>query len=240
MSEVIENASTLDSRAEAAKQSKDEMERLIEEFRPFLHARVSRYALRSEPDQREEMYSAALIAFYEAIQNYDIEKGHFFTFANRVVCERIIDYIRGIYRQKGRTVSLDEQDEDQRSTQSAAIIELSVRSYDTQRKQEQLVDEIEQFKSELTTWGITMDSLTKQSPKHQKLREAYRKAVADLSQSTDIVQTIQLKRYFPIKAASEITGLPQKKLERARTFILASLIIRLGDYSCLSDYVSDR
>ncbi|MDR0470053.1 MAG: hypothetical protein LBH09_08795, partial [Peptococcaceae bacterium] len=82
MSEVIENASTLDSRAEAAKQSKDEMERLIEEFRPFIHARVSRYALQSGPDQREEMYSAALIAFYEAIQNYDIEKGHFFTFAN--------------------------------------------------------------------------------------------------------------------------------------------------------------
>jgi RNA polymerase sigma factor len=201
---------------------------------------VSKYALRYDQEQHEEMFSAALIAFYEAIRSYDSEKGHFFAFAERVVRERLIDFLRSMYRQRGRTTSLDAQEEDQESTQSAAIIELSVRSYDAQHKQSQLVDEIEQFKMELHTWGITMDALVKQSPKHQKLREAYRKAVATMSQSADIVQTIQLKRYFPIKAAAKITGLPQKKLERARTYILASLIIRLGDYVCLSDYVSDR
>ena len=239
MTEVIEKTDFIDSRAVAAKQSKDEMERLIEDFKPFLHSRVARYSVQADANQREEVFSVAMVAFYEAIRNYDADKGHFFPFANRVVSERIIDYIRGLYRHNGRTVPLEDEEEEQQSAQSAALVELSVRSYEAQRRQEQLVDEIEQFKSELTSWGITMDVLTKQSPKHQKVREDYRTVVAKISQSPDIIQTIQLKRYFPIKAVSEITGLPQKKLERARTFILASLIIRMGDYDYLSDYVSD-
>ena len=239
MAEVIEKTALfIDERAAAAKQSNEGMELLIEDFKPFLRSRVSKYAMKAAADQQDEMFSTAMLAFYEAVKNYDLEKGHFFPFAERVVRERLIDYIRGLYRQGGRTVPLEDENEEQQSMQSSAIIELSVRSYEARHKQEQLVDEIEQFKSELTTWGITMDALSKQSPKHQKVRESYKLAVSKVSQSPDIVQTIQIKRYFPIKAISEITGLPQKKLERARIFILASLIIKMGDYDYLSEYIN--
>jgi RNA polymerase sigma factor len=237
MVEVIEKTASLDERAVIAKQSEDETERLIEDFRPFLNARVAKYSLWSDMNQREEMFSIAMMAFYESIQKYDISKGHYFPFANRVVCERLIDYIRSIYRHEGKTVPLDEDDEERPSAQSGAIEEVSIRSYDAQRRQQSLVDEIEQFKAELTTWGITMDILTQHSPKHQKVRDTYKRVIAKICQSPDIVQTIQIKRYFPIKAVSELTGLPQKNLERARTFILASIIIKMGDYEYLSDYV---
>ncbi|MCL1805324.1 MAG: hypothetical protein FWG28_04915 [Clostridiales bacterium] len=238
MAEVIEKTAFIDDRAEAAKLSDEGMELLIEDFKPFLRSRVSKYAIKGSPDQQEDMFSTAMIAFYEAVRGYEKEKGHFFPFANRVVCERLIDHVRGIYRQSGRTVPLEEEDEEQKPASSSAIVELSIRTYEIKRKQEQLADEIEQFKSELTTWGITMETLSKQSPKHQKVRDSYRMVVSAIAQTPDIVQTIQLKRYFPIKAISEITGLPQKKLERARIFILASLIIKMGDYDYLSEYVS--
>jgi len=237
MVEVIEKTTSLDERAVIAKESGDETERLIEDFRPFLNARVAKYSLWSDMHQREEMFSIAMMAFYESIQKYDISKGHFFPFTNRVVCERLIDFIRSIYRHNGRTVPLDEEDGERPSAQSAAVEEVSIRSYDAQRRQEYLVDEIEQFKAELTTWGITMETLTKQSPKHQKVRDTYKLAISKICQTPDIVQTIQMKRYFPIKAVAELTGLPQKNLERARTFILASIIIKMGDYEYLSDYV---
>ena len=239
MDEVVEKVDILNDRAVLAKQSEAELERLIEEFKPFLNARVAKYTMHSSIDQREEMFSTALMAFYEAIKSYDSEKGHFYPFANRVVCGRLIDHIRGIYRRDGRTVPLEEEDEDQQIVQSSALVELSLRTYDERRKHETLVAEIEQFRAELNTWGITMDVLAKQSPKHQKLREAYRTCVTQICHSPDIVQTIQIKRYFPIKAVADITGLPQKKLERARTFILASLIIKMGDYDYLSEYVND-
>ncbi|MCL1982237.1 MAG: hypothetical protein FWG53_03965 [Clostridiales bacterium] len=240
MVETLEAAAMLDDRAVAAKQSDLDMEGLIEEFRPFIHSRVSKYSLRSDTGRRDELFSVALLAFYESIRRYDIEKGHFFPFADRVVRRRIIDQLRKIYSKEEQTIPLDGCFDDQSSAQTAAVDEISVRAFNEERRREMLVEEIEQFKSELSSWGITMESLASNSPKHQQLRKEYTQAVTKVQQSPDIVQTIRLKHYFPVKAVSEITGLPQKKLERARTFIIASIIIATGDYDLLSDYVNDR
>jgi len=239
MADIIENAAFLDYRAVMAKQSIDEANQLIEDFKPYLKARVSKYSLRADGNQREELFSVALVAFYESIQKYDIDKGHFFPFANRVVRERIIDSIRSFYRYEGRTVPLEHVDDEYPSAQSAAIKEISMRSYGAQRRQELMLYEIEQLNEELNAWGIDMDTLCRHSPKHKRLLETYRMVVAKICQNQDIVQTIQLKHYFPMKSIAELTGLPQKTLERARTFILASLIIKLGDYEYLSDYIVD-
>ena len=239
MEENLEQAASLDSRAAAAKQSESETERLIEEFKPFLHGRAARYSSRSDWAQREELQSVTMMAFYEAIQKYDITKGHFFPFASRVVRARIIDSVRVVYKAGEKTVPFEADNDSSPSARSSLIDEISIRSYDAQRRQEMIVDEIEQFKTELTSWGITMDALSKQSPKHRKLLKVYRAAVAKVLQNSDIVQTIQLKRYFPVKAVATLTGLPQKNVERARTFILASLIIKLGDFDYLSEYVSE-
>ena len=235
--EIIEKSAQLDERAVAAKQSKYEIEQLIESFKPFLHSKTAKYSFGYDKHQREEMFSIAMLAFYESIQSYDAEKGHFFPFANNVVSKRIIDHIRKLYRHDGKTLSLEEQDEENTSVQSAAIEKLSIQLHTAQCRQKLLVDEIEQYKEELRMWGITMDSLVSQSPKHKKLRDEYRGIIELILKNPDIIQTIQLKHYFPVKSVSEISGFPQKKLERARIFILASLIIKMGDYELLSDYV---
>jgi len=239
MAEGNEQAVNLDSRAALAKQSKVEAERLIEEFKPFLRNRVARYSLHHDEYHREELFSSALLAFYESIQNYDAEKGHFFPFANQVVCKRLIDHIRKTYKTADKIVSLEEDDERQ-SAQSAMIENISTHIYEAESRQAMLVEEIEQFKSELKAWGITMEMLSEQSPKHKALRDTYKAAVKKISESPDIMQTILLKHYFPISAVVKITKIPQKKLERARTFIIASLIIKTGDYDLLSDYVDGR
>lgn len=241
MNGEVEQAAVLDERAAAAKGSEEAMERLIEDFKPFLQSRAVRYSMGNSGDRRDELFSTAMIAFYEAVKNYDIEKGHFFQYAERVVRGRLIDFIRSIYRHEGNVVQLEpmlEEGDDKTPSQSAPIIKLSMRSYDEQIRHETIVEEIEQFKSELTTWGITMETLSKNSPKHKKLRETYRQIVAQISNSEDIIQTIQIKRYFPVKAVAEMSGLPQKNVERARTYLIASLIVKLGDYELLSEYVS--
>ena len=239
MANSFENAGQLDSRAITAKQSPEEMERLIEDFKPFLNARVAKYSLRTDGNQREELFSVALVAFHEAIQKYDAAKGHFFPFANHVVCERIIDGIRSFYRQNdGKTVPIEQEDDEYPSSQSMALNKMAMRSFEAQSRQETLKYEIQQFKEELLTWGITMNSLGKHAPKHKGLLETYKQVVVQICQNPDILQTIQLKRYFPVKPIVELTGLPQKKLERGRIFIIATLIIKFGDYDYLSEYVA--
>ena len=234
--EMIEKPVSLNQRAIAAKTSETEAKSLIEEFMPFLRGRVARYSARFDEYIREDLLSSAMMAFYEAVHSYDADKGHFYPFANRVVCARIIDNIRKISRHEGRTVSLSE-DEEQPLTESAAINVISIRKYEAERRRELLAEEIEQFMSEAATWGITMDALVRGSPKHRELRHTYKDILSAVAESPEIMQTINVKRYFPIKAISKITGLPQKKLERARIYILASLIIKTGDYELLSEYI---
>ncbi|MCL1974710.1 MAG: hypothetical protein FWG61_00945, partial [Firmicutes bacterium] len=120
MAEVVEKTAFLDDRAVAAKLSEEAMNRLIEDFKPFLKGCVAKYSRRYDENQRDELFSSAMLAFFEAIKSYDAAKGHFFPFANRVVNKRIIDHIRKIYRQEGKTVSFDETNAEQQSAQSAA------------------------------------------------------------------------------------------------------------------------
>jgi len=239
MDDVFEKTRDLDDRAAAAKVSKDEAERLINDFYPYLGKCVAKY---SQQDKRyhEELFSTAVMAFYESIRSYSMEKGHFFPFANHVINKRIIDHLRKIYKHDGRTFSLEGGDEAATAAQSAAIDNISVRLYEAQRRQEQLAEEIEQFKAELGAWGITMEALSEQSPKHKALLDTYRQAVQRMAVTPNIVQIIRNKHYFPVKTIAYVTGLPQKKIERARTFLLASLILKVGDYELLSDYVGDR
>ena len=240
MDESIVKSANLDERATAARQSKAEMESLIIDFQTFLHGFVYKYSQFQQEDRREELYSTAAVAFCEAIRGYDAQKGHFFPFANRVIKQRVFDHLRRIYKHEGKTVPLEDGDDGQEAqAQSAAITDASISLYEAHRRKERLADEIEQFKAELSVWGITMADLAKQSPKHRTLREEYRRIVTAVAHMPDILQTIQIKRYLPVQAISKLINFPPKKLERARTFILASLILKTGDYDLLSDYVKD-
>ena len=239
MREVIETALNLDCRVGEAKGSHKAMEALIEDFKPFLHGRVVKYSLQCDAHRQEDLFSVAMVAFYEAIRSYDPEKGHFFPFVDRVVCGRIVDQLRMIYRHEGKTVPLEEEVDGQLPNALGAVDRISVFRYEENRRHEYLVDEIEQFKSELLTWGITMETLSKHSPKHRKLRDIIKSAIAITLNDDDILQTILLKRYVPVKTISKTAGVSPKKLERARTFILAAVIIKTGDYSVLSSYVDD-
>jgi len=235
--DTIEQPASLDERANKAKQSDDEAKELIEEFMPFLRGRAVRFSGRFEEHLQEDLLSTAMMAFYEAVQSYDSSRGHFFPFANRVVNARIIDQVRKLSKHEVKTIPLNLDDDEPHSSQSSAINVISMRHYDAELRRERLADEIEQFKLEAALWGITLDSLVKSSPKHRELRHTYKDILTTVAKNPDIMQTIHLKRYFPVKAISQITGLPQKKLERARTYILASLVIKTGDYELLNEYI---
>ena len=235
--EIIEQPASLDERANKAKQSEIEAKELIEEFMPFLRSRVARYSARFDNFQQEDLLSTAMMAFYEAVTSYDDDKGHFFPFASRVVTARIIDQVRKISRHEGKTVPLDLDEDEPQLSQSSAINVISMRNYSEELRRERLAEEIEQFKAEAALWGITMDSLVRGSPKHRELRHTYKDILLTVAKNPDIMQTIHLKRYFPIKEISRITGLPHKKLERARTYIIASLVIKTGDYELLTEYI---
>jgi RNA polymerase sigma factor len=96
---------------------------------------------------------------------------------------------------------------------------------------------LEEYGRELAVWGIKLENLVKHSPKHKTLRDACRRAIGEILRDGDAVTLIFGKKRFPMKKISEITGLPLKKLERLRIYIMAVLIILKGDYEYLPEYI---
>ena len=226
----------IDRRAEMALNNKDEFERLLSEFRPLLHARVSRLAGCSK-DLRDDMTSVAYMAFYESVKKYDKRKGHFFRFLNTVVRLRLIDNLRQLYARRIETVSL-EVETDGGGNLSPFTDKASIEGYNEDIRRSCFAIEIDSFKKELAEWNITMDDLVMCSPKHARLRELYKRVVNSIVNDAEIVQIIFTKHYFPIKKISTLTEIPHKKIERGRIFILASLIIHTGDYEHIKYYIS--
>lgn len=235
--ETIVHPASLDERAADARQSEDGAIALIEEFLPFMKGRVVKYSYQLDESTREDMLNIAMSAFYEAVHSYDIKKGHFYPFANRVVCARLIDHVRMLNKHEVKSVPLETDNEDSYDAHTSAIDLASIRSYEEGLRHELLVEEIEQFKSEIAVWGITLEDLEKASPKHSQLRKLYKEIVAIAVKTPEIAQTILIKHYFPITAVVQITGYTKKMVERARTYVLASFIIETGDYDLLSEYI---
>lgn len=238
--EAVIEASLIDERALEAKKSDAEMEKFIEDFKPYLHSRAARFSGRQNTDLHDELYSASMIALYEAVEKYDPARGHFFGFAEMVVRARILDAMRGVYRHADKEISLDslaEEDAARPSAHTELLEKHAMSSYDRQKSAEALADEIEQFKLELASWSLSMEKLEKSSPKHRRLRETYKKLVSLAAENDDIIETVLLKRYFPVKKVAALSGLPEKTIERARVYVIASLIIKTGDYQLISGFI---
>lgn len=238
MIEEIQNGIlSLDERAMAAKADKDVAEELLAEFQPFLRSQLSRYTTFIPQNERDAMHSVTMTAFYEAILSFDSEKGRFLPFAGRVVRLRLKDALRGLYAAKEKYVLQDAGDGDGEPLYSYEDAR-AYAEYQADLHNDDLSLEIQQFNADLDLWEISMEELVKQSPKHRKLRYEYDCIIEAVLADYSILQTILLKRYFPIKKIAEKTGFPQKKVERARTYLLACVIIATGDYDLLKQYIA--
>jgi len=234
---ALDQTVSIDEKAITAKQSKDQLEQLIAEFTPFLRRRLAKYAVHIRgAHQKEDMFSIIMTAFYEAVMAFDAQKGRFIPFADRVICARMIDHLRKFYRNERMTAPAEIEGAAP-SALPAAISKISMDHYKEERENALLAEELEQFVTELGEWGITIEQLTRRSPKHERLLGACRDIVSVIAQDPEIMRTVQKKHYLPIKAIAELTGEPYKKLERLRTYLLAALIVKTGDYQYISGYI---
>ena len=234
---AIPKPTDLNSRALTARESETEMENLLSDFNPFFAHTAVKYAIRASHEHKDELFNVAQMGFYEAVKKFDETKGHFFPFAKLVVRNSIVDHIRKVYRKKGDVVSLDDDCEADGRKMSKLVGKVSIERYDSDMRQKKIAEELNQFRQDLASWRISMESLVKESPKHLALKTSYKGIVQIIMNTPEILDTITKKHYLPVKEISKLSGLPQKKIERARTFILATILIKIGDYDFLSDYV---
>ena len=226
----------VNERVEKIKNNEEEINKLVEDYKPFIASCVEKITGRYVRYGEDDELSIALIAFVEAVKSYESKKGSFLSFAQSVIKRRLIDYYRKEKRHDN-VVYLNEYYNNEEDKEIDYSVDESLEQFSREEISRYRRLELEQLKKELDGWGITFLQLAEASPKHEKTRKMYNEIVAFLLSRPDCIKLIKQKKYIPIIDIEKSLKLPRKKIERARKYIIAAILISTGDYQYLRDYL---
>ena len=218
---------SLEDRISRAKDEKDEANRLISEFKPFIASVVQKKVGRFVEYGVDEELSVGLMAFKEAIDSYDRQKSKFLSFARMVISMRLIDYYRKL--KKERTVSIESSDRS-----DIAADESSMEQYKIADENEKRILEIIEYRNLLKKWGISLEQLVDISPQKEDLREQYKMVARVIAGNESILKALLKTKRLPVKEIENILSIHPKKLERGRIYIIAMVLAMVAGFSYLN------
>ncbi|SFG92898.1 RNA polymerase sigma factor [Sporolactobacillus nakayamae] len=211
---------------------------IIESYQPFIKKVVSKVCNRFI-DQTMDEFSVGLVAFNEAINQYQKGQGSkFLTFADMVIRRRIIDFIRKESRQM-RHIYLDQTKPSDENTMEESFIEqqAAIDHFEEQRRINERMEQIESYQLLLLEYGITFDVLSKHCPKHADARENAKVSAKRLVERKELVSYLKKKKQLPIKDLLQFVSCSRKTIERNRKYIIALSLIYIGGFSALKSYI---
>ncbi|MGN0144188.1 MAG: RNA polymerase sigma factor SigI [Clostridium sp.] len=208
-------------------QEKMTVDKLIENHMPFIIKSISDVTGKYVSCENDESLSVGLLGFNEAIERYDNEKGHFLSYAKLVISSRIKNYLKG--ENKHVHSSIEE------------LTEMGVEFRDEKFEQEEdnslLVEQIEMLKSEINSFGFTLEDLVEEAPKQQATRENAINLSRQISKEEEFVSFMYLKKRLPIKKIVLRFGVTEKVVKRSKKFIIAVVIILDKNLSALKNWI---
>jgi RNA polymerase sigma factor len=223
-------AKTLEDTVILARKSRDKVELLISDFKPFIASVIQKRLGRYLEYGTDDELSIGLIAFNEAIHAYDKNKGKFLSFARLVITNRLIDYFRK--QSKFKTISLN-IDEDCDGPSIDILDKKAVQQYAFDDEIEDRKFEIIEYTKALKEWGISFTDLVKVSPRQESLRNDYIKTAKLIAGNLQLLNDLERSRRLPIKELEKIIGLHRKKIERGRIYIIAMVVAIINKFSFL-------
>jgi RNA polymerase sigma factor len=186
-------AASINERVAQLKHDEDEINRFVEEYKPFIAASVEKVIGRYVRYGEDDELSIALIAFVEAIRSYNSFKGSFLSFAQNVIKRRLIDYYRK-EKKHSKVVSINEYLMENGEEEVDLTTIEAVGRYTQQELAQYRRFEIEELEKELAGWGISFSELAEASPKHNSTRRIYNDIVRFLLMHPDLV--LQLRFHY--------------------------------------------
>ena len=226
--------------------SEERLEELVQTWRRPLLVCAGRCVNRFVTEQDEE-WSVTLLAFQEAVKNYDRSKGDFWPFASTVVQRRLTDHLRKQYKEEqityvepGVLTGETEKEAESRggidSEVRRSLSEASVDNGDWPGKYT-IADEIEAVQEEFRKYGLCFYDLTSCSPKAEKSRKKCTAAAKALLEDAALMEQMEKTGTLPMKELEKKSGVSRKILDKHRRYLIAAAVILRGEYPLLAEYL---
>lgn len=200
---------------------------LIENHMPFIIKSISDVTGRYVSCENDEELSVGLLGFHEAIERYENEKGHFLPYAKLVIGSRIKNYLKG--ENKHRHSSLEDLTE--------KGIEIKDEYLEQQEDNSILVDEIDRLKTEISSFGFTLEDLVNEAPKQQATRVNAISLSENISKEEEFTSFMYDKKRLPIKRIVLRFMVTEKVIKRSKKFIISVVIIIDKNLSALKNWI---
>ena len=171
---------TLEDRAVLSAKDEKLKNELISEYKNFILSSASK-VLKKSVTVNDDEFMIAMIAFNEAINSYNSDKGKFLSFAAIIIHNRIVDYLRNDSRNRATPFSAIETEDD-----DGQIVEVDMPSYDSG----DLKWEIEALTEELEAYNISLFELTEVSPKSRKTKRICFDAINYIRSDKQLIDSV--------------------------------------------------
>ncbi len=189
----------------------------------------------------DDEVTVAMLAFVEAVKQYDTSKGKFISFARLVINRRMVDEYRRLLRQNpfGGN-SLDETSPNEENNQHPYEIAASVEAYEKEVKQRNLQMEIVLFEEGLLVFELSFKELIEVSPKQEAIKDVYQRIAKWLVSEPELLKRLYTDKKMPIIEILNQFEIDRKKIERGRKYILAMVVLLSSDLDLIKNYLERR
>lgn len=221
------------------KDAKEDMataDEMIRAYMPFIRKETAKFLKRPLVEENDDELSIAMIAFYEAIQDYSVIRGSFLHFAALHIKSRLIDHTRKETRHRG-VLSIDqpvsEEDDAPLMNQLADPEDLI---HETVMR-DATRTEIEEFAASIRTFGIQLSDVAEHCPQQQRTLEACRLALNYAKEQPQIMDEFLRTKRLPISLIAAGSGVDRKTLERHRKYMVALLLAYTNGYEIIRGHL---
>jgi RNA polymerase sigma factor len=210
----------------------------IEKYKPFIFSTIKELKGRYI-DETDELSTIGMLAFKEAVDSFDPDKGNFYSFAKKVIKLRLIDHYRKNKKRKDNVISILE-DREYKNKLSKIEQEKAFDQYLIEEETKLRREEIKEYVQELKEYDIKLKELEKLSPRKKKLKEMYYNSADYIAEDEDLYKNFIESHRLPAKELSENLKINRKQLDRGRKYIISLVILKKGNYEMLAEYINRR
>ena len=211
--------------------NEEEKNKLIKEYIPFIQKNISQQVGKYIDINNDDLYSIGLMAFNEAINKYNQDKGSFLSFASMVIKSRVIDQLRKESKRSKEVYISQFSSEEEDGADYLMATEGFEDKLEIKMDMKTLLQRME-------TFGVTLDDLVKEAPKHVDTRVNAVKIGRYVYENKALRAKFMKTNNLPVSDLIKDLDVSKKVLQRSRKFIIAVILILDSNLDTLKSYIS--